>query len=118
MKFEIRSIHNGVLLKCEDDDLEMCFTESYREEDNIECFADFLRLIEETFGPMNSRYSEKRIYIHIKPGDKSQAADMIYAKKLQFVKRKLLEYGLEKDKNNGIIAEEFAENILSEIDDL
>ena len=36
----------------------------------IECFADFLRVRVEEFGPSTSRFSPKRINIHFEPGDK------------------------------------------------
>lgn len=36
----------------------------------IEAFADFLRLLDEHYCPSTSRYSAKRIYICVEPGDK------------------------------------------------
>lgn len=36
----------------------------------IEAFADFLRTIVDHYGPQTSRYSAKRIFVRIEPGDK------------------------------------------------
>ena len=73
MKFEIRSTKNGAVLRVEHDypegeTEEICYQETDGGE--IEAFADFLRLLDENFGPSTSRYSPKRIYISVKPGDK------------------------------------------------
>ena len=73
MKFEIRSTKNGALLRVEHDypegeTEEICYQETDGGE--IEAFADFLRLLDENFGPSTSRYSPKRIYISVEPGDK------------------------------------------------
>ena len=49
--------------------------------DDVEAFADLLRLIEEQWGPTTSRYSPKRIVIRVEPGDKydpSAVEDMEY----------------------------------------
>ncbi len=43
------------------------------EQDEVEQFANFLRTIDEQFGPSTSRYSPKRIYIRVEPGDKFEA---------------------------------------------
>jgi len=74
MLFEIRRVKNGCILKVtigENETMEqdeVVYQEKYDEE--VECFADFLRHLEEEYGPSNNRYSEKRIYITVKPGDK------------------------------------------------
>lgn len=73
MKFEIRSTKNGALLRVEHDNHEgeteeICYQEIDGGE--IEAFADFLRLLDEHYGPSTSRYSPKRIYISVEPGDK------------------------------------------------
>ena len=74
MRFEIRRARNGWILKVEepkpkgDEADEVVYEEKY--DDEVECFADFLRALEEEFGPSTSRYSPKRIYIRIEPGDK------------------------------------------------
>jgi hypothetical protein len=75
MKFEIRHAQNGAILRVEHDHREgetegICYQET--EGGEIEAFADFLRYINEHYGPSTSRYSPKRIYISVKPGDKSQ----------------------------------------------
>ena len=72
MIFEIRRVRNGIILKVADKDLsevnEIVYQEKY--DDEVECFADFLRYLDEEYGPTTSRYSEKRIYIKVEPGDK------------------------------------------------
>ena len=73
MIFEIRHAKNGFILKVIDKKdteglNEIVYQEKY--DDEIECFADFLHFLNEHFGPSTSRYSEKRIYISIEPGDK------------------------------------------------
>ena len=74
MIFEIRNAGNGLILKMIDNENkdnveeEIVYQEKY--EDEVECFADFLRYLEEQYGPATSRYSGKRIYIEVKPGDK------------------------------------------------
>ncbi|MDO8526772.1 MAG: hypothetical protein Q7T03_03685 [Deltaproteobacteria bacterium] len=76
MIFEIRKVKNGILLKVSDagmeesDIKEIVYQEKYDEEDEIECFRDFLWLLNEHYGPSTSRYSPKRIHITIEPGDK------------------------------------------------
>jgi hypothetical protein len=74
MRFEIRPARNGWILKVEESQskggeaAEVVYEEKY--DDEVECFADFLRTLEEEFGPSTNRYSPKRIYIRIEPGDK------------------------------------------------
>jgi len=74
MRFEIRRAKNGWILKVEEPSSEDAEADEvvYEEkhEDEVECFADFLRTLSEDFGPSTSRYSPKRIYIRIEPGDK------------------------------------------------
>ena len=73
MKFEIRQVKNGVVLKI-DHDVEDEPSEEivYQEIDGneIEAFADFLNLVNDFYGPPTSRYSPQRIYATIQPGDK------------------------------------------------
>ncbi|KKL72955.1 hypothetical protein LCGC14_2079750 [marine sediment metagenome] len=66
MKFEIKSATNGFILKCEDD------SELYvhQESDEVEVFADFLRLLCDAYGPQDGRYEAQRIHILVRPGDK------------------------------------------------
>jgi hypothetical protein len=73
MKFEIRSVRNGAVLRVEPDypdaeSEEVVYQES--DTDEIEAFADFLRYLVDHYGPTTSRYSPKRIYIRVEPGDK------------------------------------------------
>ncbi len=76
MRFELRRATNGVVLRIEDDIGEQVETEEfvYQEADDesndIEAFADLLRAVNEHWGPSTSRYSAKRIYIRVGPGDK------------------------------------------------
>jgi hypothetical protein len=73
MKFEIHRVKNGAVLRVEYDypegeTEEICYQETDGGE--IDAFADFLRLLDEHYGPSTSRYSPKRIYIRVEPGDK------------------------------------------------
>jgi hypothetical protein len=73
MKFEIRRAKNGAVLRIEPDHPdaeveEVVYQES--ETDEIEAFADFLRFLDEHYGPTTSRYSPKRVRILVEPGDK------------------------------------------------
>jgi len=65
MKFEIRRVRNGAVLRVEadgeEDGGEIVYQEM--EADEIEAFADFLRHLLEHYGPTTSRYSPKRIRI-------------------------------------------------------
>ena len=75
MKFEIRHTNNGALLRVEHDypegeTEEICYQETEGEE--IEAFADFLRFLNDHYGPSTNRYSPKRIHILVKTGDKHQ----------------------------------------------
>ena len=76
MRFEIRRAANGIILKAarpslpDDEGTELVWQELY--EEGVECFADFLRTLADEFGPATGRYSPKRIYITVAPGDKFQ----------------------------------------------
>lgn len=73
MKFEIRPASNGVVLRVDHDFPDAEPEEVvYQEQDGneVEAFADFLRHLDAHYGPSTSRYSEKRIYITVEPGDK------------------------------------------------
>jgi len=74
MRFEIRRASNGWILKVEEPSSEDAEADEVvheeKHEDEVECFADFLRTLNEDLGPSTSRYSPKRIYIRIEPGDK------------------------------------------------
>jgi hypothetical protein len=72
MKFEIRRVQNGVVLRVEPDGEEPGEEIVYQEQEDgeVEAFADFLRHLVEHYGPTTSRYSPKRISIQVEPGDK------------------------------------------------
>lgn len=76
MNFNLRRAKNGLILKItdfvDDEKEEVVFQEKYNEEDDVECFADFLRVLNEYYGPSTGRYSPKRIYIRVAPGDKHE----------------------------------------------
>ena len=71
---EIRRARNGWILKVErpasgdGEPDEIVHEEKY--EDEVECFADFLRSLNDEIGPSTSRHSPKRIYVQVEPGDK------------------------------------------------
>lgn len=71
--YRIRTTHNGYIF--EDSDGEF-WTFEHQHDDNseVEAFADLLRSVSELIGPTTGRYSEKRIYIRVGPGDKSEKA--------------------------------------------
>ena len=64
--FKIERVKNGFLIEVEDEIL--VFSETCDNE--IHAFAEFLRYLDDNYGPMTSRYSEERIYISIEKGDK------------------------------------------------
>lgn len=75
MKFAICRTKNCTLLRVEhdyreDETEEICYQET--EDNEVEAFADFLRFLDEHYGPSISRHSPKRIYILVKPGDKHE----------------------------------------------
>jgi len=72
MKFDIRRVQYGVVLRVETDGAEPGEEIVYQEQEDgeVEAFADFLRHLVEHYGPTTSRYSPKRITIRIDPGDK------------------------------------------------
>lgn len=74
MRFELRHAANGAVLRIEQDPDDGTSVEEIvyqeRDGDEIEAFAEFLRLISENYGPSTSRYSPKRIRIIVEPGDK------------------------------------------------
>ncbi len=75
MIFEIRRVKNGCILKVVGEDgshdaKEVVYQQKYEENEDVECFADFLIYLNEEYGPSTGRHSEKRIYISVEPGDK------------------------------------------------
>lgn len=76
MRFEVRRARNGLVLKVEESlEDERCSEIVYQEryDDEVEGFADFLRYLNDEFGPSTSRYSPKRITICVEPGDKYES---------------------------------------------
>lgn len=77
MKFEIRSVKNGVVLRVEldypDAEVEEIVYQETESAD-VEAFADFLRFLVDHYGPATSRYSPKRIRILVESGDKYEAS--------------------------------------------
>lgn len=67
-KFSIRRELNGVVLKGQDG--EVLYSDSVVESEEIANFVEFLRTINEHYGPSTSRYSKERIQITIVQGDK------------------------------------------------
>ncbi len=78
MKFDLRKVKNGLIIKSWYDSEEtegpeeLVHQERYEDDDEVEAFADFLSTINDHYGPSTSRYSPKRIYIRVAPGDKHE----------------------------------------------
>jgi hypothetical protein len=74
LKFEIRRVLNGAVLRVESGGEYSGEEIVYQEQEDceIEAFADFLRHLVEHYGPTTSRYSPKRIFIRVEPGDKCE----------------------------------------------
>ena len=75
MKFEIRPVRNGVLLRVEPDEAgEEAEEYVYQETEfgDIEAFAELLRLLLDEYGPSTTRYSPKRIHVVVEAGDKHE----------------------------------------------
>ncbi|MBC8207305.1 MAG: hypothetical protein ISR85_06155 [Kiritimatiellales bacterium] len=73
IRFEIRRARNGLILKVEeslDDERPPEIICQERYDDEVDGFAEFLRYLNDEFGPSTSRHSPKRIYIKVEPGDK------------------------------------------------
>ena len=73
MKFEIRRVQTGAVLRVEPnhpdaETEEVVFQEN--ETGEVEAFADFLRYLVDHYGRQTSRYSPKLIYVSVEPGDK------------------------------------------------
>ena len=75
MKYEIKAAKNGLILTVTDKDLKEEIVYQEKHDDEVECFADFLHHLNDQYGPSTSRYSEKRIYIRVEPGDKFEPAE-------------------------------------------
>ena len=71
--FRLRLVQNGAVFEIltDADSNDVVYQQHSENEDaEVEMFADFLRTIDDLFGPQSSRYSRKRIHIVVKPGDK------------------------------------------------
>ena len=74
MRFDITAVSNGTLVEAsylhtEDADTEQYVSQSI-EDTPTRAFAEMLRVLVDNYAPMSSRYSEERIYILVRPGDK------------------------------------------------
>ena len=70
---EIKAVLNGWILtdKSDPDLPDQTRVFSYTDEKSeAEAFRDLLCVTKDLIGPMDSRYSENRVYVVIKPGDK------------------------------------------------
>jgi hypothetical protein len=80
MRFELRCVTNGIVLRVEPDAGDGTEVEEVvyqeRDGDEIDAFAEFLWSISENYGPFTSRYSPKRIRIVVEPGDKYEGAPL------------------------------------------
>ena len=75
MKFEFIRASNGLVLEISQEGMEIdriIYQESDNEDQEIERFKDFLCELVDSFGPPTSRYSKKRTYVTIEPGDKHE----------------------------------------------
>lgn len=75
MVMVIRKVDNGYVAEYRDEDSNESTTSVFEteygsEEAEVEAFQRFLYHIDEMLGPSTSRYSAKRIYIRVEPGDK------------------------------------------------
>lgn len=72
MKFEIKRAKNGYIVSCNSEEEPYVFQELSDELDEVDAWAYFLRELTYEYGPdaNNSRYSPKRVYIEVRPGDK------------------------------------------------
>lgn len=74
MRFEIKYAKNGFIVSSDSDEQPMVFQELSDELEEVEAWACFLRELTFTYGPdaCRSRYSAKRVYVEVRPGDKYQ----------------------------------------------
>ena len=78
MKIEIRNALNGVVLRIDRESMEehpeeIVYQAADDPDAEVEAFADFLRFLLKEYGPASSRYSAKRIYVIVEPGDKYES---------------------------------------------
>lgn len=72
MRFEIKYAKNGYIVSCDSDEHPLVFQECADELEEVEAWAYFLRELTDLYGPAccGSRYSAKRVYVEVRPGDK------------------------------------------------
>lgn len=69
--FRVGEAANGYIVESRDASMLAVFEAGeYDENGEVDCFVNLLRFILEQHGPSTSRYSAKRIYIEVRPGDK------------------------------------------------
>ena len=117
--FELSNIKNGIMLKAklqEDGEEVIVYQESYHDDEDLERFADFLKVIDDSCGPTRDKYSDERIAITIEPGHKSKAAEKLYEKEVQTIRKILQTFVIQKKKGKHGTYKEWAEKILWELD--
>src|SRR5271154_1930659 len=93
---KLKRARNGWIVQGEEADGAPSVKEEIDEENNQEAFADFLRIINEQFGPTDGKYSYKRIRIVCVPGrDYNGEMEDSYLEKLRWL-RDELNYVLRK----------------------
>lgn len=72
MRFEIKRAKNGYIVSCDSEEEPMVFQALDDELDEVDAWARFLWELTDHYGPdaCRSRYSAKRVYIEVRPGDK------------------------------------------------
>lgn len=86
MKYTFETANNGWIMK---DDEGNTYVSS-EGDDEHEGFLDFIRIITDTIGPMDSRYSEKRIHVMCIPGDKcEEKITGEYREHLEYIKDRI-----------------------------
>ena len=63
---KVRRVDNGYRIELDEEGQELVFQET--DDDEVDTFVTFLRLLDDTIGPMGGKYSEKRVYISALPG--------------------------------------------------
>ena len=74
--YKIKPAKNGFILQAthyDEETEELVYQET--EEDEVNAFAQFLRLIDDHYGPDTSRYSAERIKVSVVPGDKHEGVN-------------------------------------------
>ena len=76
MRFEIKYAKNGLIVSCDSEEHPMVFQELSDELEDVEAWACFLRELTNMYGPdaCRSRYSAKRVYVEVRPGDKYEGS--------------------------------------------